>query len=194
MLRPYYRILKHDPDGRLVKDTGLIESHSYVIQFLELIEAHLDTKSKSCTDVEGANTRIMLTAFANSRFGRADSGVGVDTYGIVVGTNAGVTAEDTENYVLDTKILHSAVGAAGKLNYQSVTFVKAREVGANVDLDVSRTFLNETGNTITVKEIGMICANLEVGLYHLLLRDVVTSEDVPDGYTLTVVYVMRTTV
>ncbi|GAG87019.1 unnamed protein product [marine sediment metagenome] len=38
MIETYYRILKHDPAGKLVKDTGLVQSHSYVVQFLELMD------------------------------------------------------------------------------------------------------------------------------------------------------------
>lgn len=193
-LETYYRILKHDPNGKLVKDTGLIPSRSYVIQFLELMEAFLDSEDKNATDVTGAESVLMDNSDNVETKGRMDAAVGDDTYGIVVGTNAGVSAESNEDYALDTKIEHSAVGAAGKLNYQAVTFVAARVIGANVDLDVSRPFLNETGNTITVKEIGIICKNSTDNKYHLLLRDVVSDEAVLDGYTLTVVYTLRTTV
>jgi len=193
LIETYYRILKHDPLGRLVKDTGLVRSHSYVIQFLELIYALLDGINKDATDVAGAETRLSTSTGLFPNYGRVSGGVGGDTYGVVVGTNAGATAEGNENYALDTKILHSAVGEAGKLNYQAVTFVGARAVGANIDLDVSRPYLNETAATITVKEIGLICRNSIDAKYHLLLRDVVTDEDVEAGYTLTVVYTLRTT-
>lgn len=192
-LETYYRILKHDSEGKLVKDSGLIPSRSYVIQFLELLEAILDATIKTATDVDNAENIIAGDEMIQ-RYGKVDAGIGADTHGIVVGTNAGETAESNENYKLDTKILHSAIGDAGKLNHQAVTFVKARVVGVNVDLDINRPFLNETGNTITVKEIGIICYNTHDAKYHLLLRDVVTDEVVEDGYTLTVVYTLRTTV
>lgn len=193
MIGIYYRIMKHDPEGRLVKDTGLMPSHSYVIQFLELIYSLFNGVDKTATDVTGAESVLMDISDSSDSKGRADAGVGADTYGVVVGTNAGATAEDNENYALDTKILHSAIGEAGKLNYQAVTLVKSRVVGANVDLDVSRPYLNETGSTITVKEIGIIVRNTTDTKYHLLMRDVVTDEPVEAGYTLTVVYTLRTT-
>lgn len=192
-LETYYRILKHDPEGKLVKDSGLLPSHSYVIQFLELLEANLLNTDKSATDVANAESVLVDIGDDLGGYGRMDAALGDDTYGVVVGTNAGPTAEGNENYALDTKIEHSAVGAAGKMNYQAVTFVAPRAVGANIDLDVSRPYLNETGSTITVKEIGLICKNTVDTKYHLLLRDVVSDEDVLDGYTLTVVYTLRTT-
>ena len=194
MIETYYRILKHDPEGKLVKDTGPLPSHSYVIQFLELIAAIHAWTVTDITDVTGAEARLVTPDEGLGLYGRVDAGLGADTHGIVVGTNAGPTALDNENYKLDTKIAHSGDGTAGTFNYQAVIFVKAREVGANIELDISRPYLNETGNTITVKEIGIICRNSEDTKYHLLLRDVVTDEPVEDGYTLTVVYTLRTTV
>lgn len=191
MIETYYRILKHDPDGKLVKDTGLMPSHSYVIQLLELFECFFDHKGKSATDVNGAETTILGGGGHLSMTGRVNAGVGNDTYGLVVGTNAGPTVEDNENYKLDTKITDG--GGAGQLNYQATTFVNARVVGPNVDVDISRVFPNTSGGTVTVKEIGIICKNTLGIYYHLLLRDVVSDEAVLDGYSLTVVYTLRTT-
>jgi len=191
MMETYYRILKHDPEGRLVADTGLVPSHSYVIQFLELIDAFFDVKDKTGTDVDGVESVLMDISDVLGSKGLVSAGAGDDTYGVVVGTNAGVTAEDNENYALDTKIASGAGGA--QLSYQAVTFVAPRVVGPNIDLDVSRAFLNESGGTITVKEIGIICKNSTDTKYHLLLRDVVSDQDVLDTETLTVVYVLRTT-
>jgi len=193
MIETYYRILKHDPEGRLVKDTGLIPSHSYVIQFLEFIWSLWAKTDKTATDVSGAESVLCDVSDATDTKFRYNAPALNDTYGIVVGTNAGTTAEDNENYALDTKIAHSGVGAAGCLNYQAVTFVAPRVVGPNIDLDISRAFLNETGGTITVKEIGCIVKNTTDTKYHLIFRDVVSDEPVDDTETLTVVYTMRTT-
>ena len=193
MIKPYYRILKHDPEGRLVRDSGLMPSHSYVIQFLEAVRGMFRGAQTSATDVDNTS-QIIWRGEDISRLLNVDAGISDDTHGIVVGTNAGVTAESNEDYKLDTKILHSGVGAADKLNYQAVTVIAPREVGPNVDYDLSRTFLNESGGTITVKEIGIICKHTLLVKYHLLLRDVVADEDVDDGFTLTVGYTLRTTV
>ena len=193
MMETYYRILKHDPDGKLVKDSGLISSHSYVIQFLEYLEGSFKVVDKTATDVDNAESKIVDKSDAMDAQGRVDAAVGDDTYGIVVGTNAGTTAEDNENYALDTKIVEGV--ASGELSYQAVTFVAPRVVGANIDFDVTRPFLNEHAtDTVTVKEIGIICKNTTDTKYHLLLRDVVADEAVAAGFTLTVVYTLRTTV
>ena len=192
LIETYYRIMKHDSEGRLVRDTGLMPSHSYVIQFLELIQGFFDGLNVVATDVDGAENLIIEQSVRVEYVGTVDALVGDDTHGIVVGTNAGTSAEDNEDYSLDTKIAEGAGG--GQLSYQAVTIVDAREVGPNVDLDVSRVFQNDSGGTITVKEIGVIVKNTTDTKYHLILRDVVADEPVDDAEALTVVYVLRTTV
>ncbi len=192
-LETYYRILKHDPDGKLVKDSGIIPSRSYVIQFLELLEGFFKTSNlvitdKTATDDTGAEN-IILDADINAGFnGRIDAAAGDATHGIVVGTNAGATAEDNENFALDTKIADG--GGGGQMNYQAVTTLAPAVDGANVDFDISRVFNNDSGGGITVREIGIICKRIA---YHLLLRDVVADEAVADGFALTVIYTLRTT-
>jgi len=80
------------------------------------------------------------------------------------------------------------------LNYQAVTMVAPRVVAANIDFDVCRPFINESGGTITVKEIALYCkSTLDHVKYFALLRDVTADTDVADDETLTVVYTLRTT-
>jgi len=79
-------------------------------------------------------------------------------------------------------------------NSFDMTFFAPAVDGANVDFDMTRAFSNESGGTITVKEIELICKDTSHTWYHLLLRDVVADHDVDDGFTLTVAYTLRTTV
>ncbi len=192
MMELYHRLLLHNEKGELIEDTGKIKSHSYTIGFLKLLSALLSQISQSCLDVDNSNQVILLIHATKdiNLWGRFNAGAGVDTYGIVVGT--GTTAPTNTDYDLDTKIAHSAVGAAGCLNYQADTFVAPTVSGPNVDFDISRTFLNETGSTITVEEVGIIVRNADIGKYHLIMRNLSTKV-VLDGYTLTVVYTQRTT-
>lgn len=191
-IETYYRILKHDPAGKLVKDTGLVQSHSYVVQFLELMDGIFTDRDITATDVGNAESVLVDASDRLDRVGRFDAAAGDDTHGIVVGTNAGTTAEDNENFALDTKIADG--GGGGQLNYQAVTPVAPGVVGPNVDFDISRAFANTSGGTITVKEIGCIVKNTTDTKYHLILRDVVSDEPVDNAETLTVVYTLRTTV
>lgn len=190
-LKLFYKLMLHDKKGKLVKDTGFLPSHSFVLQFLQAIEGLFDAIDMTAKDVDNTDQLIIEAVLDIDTQMNCNAGVGVDTYGIVVGTNDGETAEDNTNVNLDTKILHSATGEAGKMNYRAVTFVAPTEIGVNIDFDMSRPFINETASTITVKEIGII-ARTDTK-YFLLLRDVVSDFAVTAGYTLTVVYTLRTT-
>lgn len=192
MIETYYRIMKHNSEGKLISDSGLILSRSYVLQFLQYFEAILSNTDVSAKDVDGITSVLVDVDDTANTKGRIDAAVGDDTYGIVVGTNDTPTVEDNENYKLDTKILHSDAGEAGKLHYMAMILIAPGVVGANVEYDISRPFLNETDATITVKEIGIIIKNTTDTKYHLILRDVVTDEPVEAGYTLTVVYTLIT--
>lgn len=188
----FYRLIITDPNGKVVHDTGEKPSHSYVIQFLELVYSVTSGTAVTATDTSNAETTILALATCSS-FGRVDAAQGDDNYGIQVGLNTGATAEDNENYTIDTLIDHSDVGAAGDMNYQSVTFVAPVVDGANVDFDITRPFLNESGNPITVDEITLVCKNSGDTKYHLLMRDTGMSQAVADANTLTVVYTLRST-
>jgi len=192
-MKAYRRILVHNARGELVRDSGLVPCNSYVRQFLDLVEAFFKRVDKTAKDVDG-NPTIIYDADQNANLnGVVHAGVGVDAFGIVVGTNAGITPEDNANYKLDTKILHSGTGEAGRMNYQQGTFVAPQVIAGNVDFSMSRAFINETSAGITIKEIGIICKNIANTKYHLLLRDVVSDTLVGVGETATVVYTLRTT-
>jgi len=193
MIETYHRLVLRDKEGRVVRDTGKVRCRSYVLQFLQLLEGFFSNVTISAKDIAGASTTIHNRLNQGNFYGRTDAGAGVDTHGVLVGTNVGATPESNDNFKIDTQILHSGIGEAGKLNYQATTFVAPRVVGANIDLDVSRAFINETAGTITVKEIVIYCKNTADTKYHLLLRDVVADQAVLSGQTLTVVYTLRTT-
>lgn len=194
-LQTYYRLVKRNAKGEVIEDTGKLLSHSYVLQFLQFLEGRGSFREITAKDVTGAQTTLIKDGTEIvEEFGHIHAGAGVDTFGIVVGTNAGTTAEDNENYKLDTQIAHSGTGEAGKLNHQAMVINMPAVVGVNVDMDISRAFVNETGSPITVKEIGVYCENEVDNVYHMFMRDVVTDKVVADAETLTVTYTLRTTV
>ena len=190
----FYRLVKRNAQGKVVKDSGLIPIRSYVIQFLEYLEGMWDAETKQATDIDGTEQNITQTGVQCLTFGLANAPAGDDTYGVLVGTNAGATVEDNLNYKLDTKIEHSGTGEAGKMNHQIVVFDAPEVLGASVDFDVSRAYINETGSSITVKEIAIYIKNTNVTKYHMILRDVIAEQVVDDAETLTVTYTLRTTV
>lgn len=195
-----------DKQGKVVRKTELEPSHSFVLQFLQLVfgftlksnPTHVSPPLVVGKDIAGAATNIIRDAggYSVNLFGRIDAAIGDVTKGIVVGINTGVTAENNNNFTLDTIIAHGtgAPAPAGTLDYRTMVFVAPAVVGANVDFSTARPMINETIATITVKEIGIYIRNSSNNVTHMILRDVVADFPVDAGLTLTVVYILRTTV
>lgn len=114
-----------------------------------------------------------------------------NVYGVQVGT--GTTAPTINDTKLETKITHGV--GAGQMQYSAVTFGAPTSDGSTAHFTITRDFSNNSGGSITVKEIG-----LAVNFYSYLgsteiiltIRDAVDIA-VPDGETLTVNYRIQAT-
>lgn len=189
------RAVVKDPDGKIIHDTGQKPSKSFVIQFLEVVYGifnALAVGGYEITATDGTEDYVYVHDQNCNQHFIVDAGVNVSTHGIVVGT--GDTAETNTDYKLQTQ-LTEGVGA-GNITHGAMTVGAVAVVGANVDLELKRSFTNNTGSTITVKEAGIyIFLNYSTLFYHCIIRDVLVSPiDVPDKCTLTVYYTLRTTV
>jgi len=115
-----------------------------------------------------------------------------DTYGVMVGT--GITAPNIDDYDMETKINHGV--GAGQMQYSAVTFGAPTEDGSTSHFTITRDFSNNSGASITVREIGLIvifATPAGTTRYFLVLHDAVNIA-VPDGETLTVNYRIQGTV
>lgn len=178
------------PDGAVKFDSGYEPSHSFLLQFLSLLGGYwggfnastdVTNTSRACTNGGYmANTSYWFNFNATEH---------TQTHGIVVGINTGVTAESNTNYKLDTIINHGVT--SGTLHYGGQQFVIPQVVGSNVDMILSRDFYNQSGGSITVKEVGMYVL---AGYSFCIVRDVVSDTPVANADTLTVQYTLRTTV
>ena len=189
----FHQLQVHDKNGELEYDSGKVPSHSFVIQFLELLYGFLgESGDLDATDTSGGESRIYNSGQVANLTGRVDSSA-TELYGVVVGLNTtGPTAESNTNFKLDTIVDHG--DAAGELNHQAVVFVTARDVAGNIELDVSRPFINNSGGQIDIEEIGVITREQGAGShYHLIMRDVIGTTPVADTSVLTVTYVLQTT-
>lgn len=190
------RLVVKDEKGRVISDSGQMESKSFVIQFLEFVYGMLKSPADlNATDVLGNESFIYESrqdAYQNCRI---DAAINVDTHGIVVGS--GDTAEANDDYKLETQ-LTEGVGA-GQITHNACSIDEsAAVVGPNVDLIILRSFVNNTGAVRTVAEVGIykIMETRAVGIkYHCIIRDVLAaSVNVPDKCSLSVYYTLRTTV
>lgn len=194
------RAVVKDADGKVLSDTGQKPSKSFVIQFLEFFYGLFRGTGVDATDINNAENDIYSNKGSYDRLTfqfRMDAGVNIGTHGQVVGT--GEAAESNTDYKLATR-LTEGVGA-GNITHGEQVIETVAVVGANVDMECKRSFPNNTGSTITIKEVGAYTKwhynypTAEGPYYHCIIRDLLdTPIDVPDKCALTVYYTLRTTV
>ena len=166
-------------------------SRSFVRGFNHMLCAQMRGESSPSPAIQTKDTggvvRNLRTA---SNCFVADSGVGVVTHGIRVGTS--VQAVDIEDYQLITAIAEGA--GAGQLNHQATTCTYVGISGSQCSFTVQRQLNNNSGGNITIEEAG-IYNSFYVGfvIYVMSCRDLVT-ELVPDAGNITVTYTIRVVV
>ncbi len=169
-----------------VTDHRIMESRSFVRQFLELLFVEfnkLPPKAALLMKDIGGSPRYIREGYRN--FDCA-GGVGELARGIMVGT--GTTAPTIDDYRLETTIAHGL--SAGQLQYGGVTFGLPASDPTTSQFTITRDFANASGGDITVSEIGLYVVGWDGSArYFMVIRDVITGGIVvPNGQTLTVNY------
>ncbi|GAG87017.1 unnamed protein product [marine sediment metagenome] len=164
------RCVVRDPDGKIVTDTGRKPAKSFVLQFLDFIHGLFyitGASEKDAKDVNNVTDRFVRGFSACASHFYADAGINDSSHGVVIGT--GDTAETNIDYKLETQ-LTEGVGA-GNITHGTTVVDSAGEVGANVDMEIKRAFINNTGSAITVKEAGVYVKGM-AGNAFCIIRDV----------------------
>lgn len=115
--------------------------------------------------------------------------------GILVGS--GNTPNSLTTYALASKIGHGT--ASGQLLYGAESIEEvSNPSGMDLQFRVTRTFTNNTGSSVTVKELGALIKKFDQGgtsRSWLIVRDVLPSpSSIPDGASMTVRYIIKITV
>ena len=144
--------------------TGKLEQHfeaeSFVAAFLGMLCAQCAQSLRTVTDEGG--TPQSVNSGADQWEIDFDT---LNTNGVVLGTGAlPVTVDDNK---LQTKIA-DGIGA-GQLDYQiTAQDTIATQTATEVYYDISRLFINSSGGTITVNEIGLM-AQAEPSFFKMLI-------------------------
>lgn len=194
-IKGYYRIRILDKDGREVRRTRWRRSRSFVQAFLLHIHCMFARGLEGAIIDTGGDSRSVR--YPNSIAGEimgVRALVNVTTYGTLVGT--GDTAVANTDYAMETLIADGS--GAGQLQYLPNTVLAVQDDGTTSTFQITRSFTNESGSAITVKETGLVCVSEDIGSanhYFLLVRDVLSSSEVvADGQTLAVDYVLSTSI
>jgi len=173
-----------DKDGKvIVKRTE--KMNSYLYNYYLLVRAGLirGITGLAVKDTDGNTLSVDGVDFNG---GGAMAGEGDDSYGIVVGS--GSTQVDVQNdYSLANKISNGT--GSGQLSYGSMSFTEDLTNLPKITLSLKRSFVNNSGDSITVSEIGLVIKLVEPNgsSYNVMIcRDVITATTVPNGGTLSV--------
>jgi hypothetical protein len=116
---------------------------------------------------ETGGTSQGITIFGNGVIVGGNAGAGVDSYGILIGSSD--TAVAIGQYNLGSKIAHGT--GSGQMSYGTST-VEAITKDTTWLFKVVRTFTNNSGATITVREFGLFIQVSSPVKQVMLARDV----------------------
>ncbi len=153
--------------GREGKKTGTIKCACFVKQFGQLLHMMFGGLHEYGIKDTAAATKTPSGDLTDSNLIRCTAAAGDATFGLVIGLDN--TAVDITDYILASQCAEGS--GANQFNYGGpVTFAMASD-GTSNSIVVTRTFANNTGSSIVVKEIGLIVSNL-AGKF-LILRDII---------------------
>jgi len=185
-----------DKNGKIIQK-GKRKGHSWVGNIIGLLSSLTNrTTSYGCsTPVYYGSTDLVDTtgtAVGVPKGGGVNAGSGESNYGIVIGQSDAPVA--LSQYNLLAKISHGT--SSGQMLYNAST-AEAMVKDTTWYFRVIRTFTNNSGASIVVREIGLVfnlpasTGSTSGGYNVLLARDVIPNGiTVPNGSTLTLRYII----
>lgn len=189
-----YTVILKDKNGKTIL-RKTFKSRSLLANFLRWLWCFIDSSTSTAassltiTDTGGVGRAFPSTGTRYIyNFGAFKAAATDDAYGIQVGSGSNTVSPN--DYMLQQKISQGT--GSGQLVYGAQTNESIVISGNTASVRISRTFTNNSGSIIQVREIGLAVGAYESGgtqRYILILRDVLPSAlSVPDGQTLTVRY------
>ena len=180
-------LIVKDRKGRIIVKRRE-KAHSWTVWFLWALEGLMKggvrNKSVQIIDINGDWKTYPDLKDTASCMMCANAPQGEVKYGILIGS------DDTPYSESDNKLFNQIYTVSyGETKVNDVVYA-----GTEWRLVISRTFAKNSGNTVTVKEIGLAVAHGTENepIYFLIARDVLSSPvDVPNNASLTVNYVIR---
>jgi hypothetical protein len=200
----YYEVILRDRNGKIVKRFKR-KSESWLRGFIAILKACVKQRYGTSTLVENitdetGTVRGYPDIYAPSGYITyylpcCNGDTGDTSQGIVVGSSD--TANTLDTYALGSKISHGT--GSGQLLYSAMTFEDIVNPSGNIlQFRMTRVFTNNSGADITVKEMGLLTKgkdNTDNPRSFLIARDVLSTPiTIPDGYSLTLRYIVKITV
>lgn len=187
-----WRVVVKDSNGKIVRRTS--GENSLLLAFAQIIRSSMARTSDTIKCIDGTSRTMSWTVPGTGTEGEVKyAGFDLrgldddDTVGIVIGT--GTTAVQLGDYKLEAQIAHGT--DSGEMEYDLGYFDDVEVGTSEVTQTLTRTFANESGDSITVNEIGMYASFFDTsGVQHSvgIIRDIISPIIVEDTYSVTVQY------
>ncbi len=175
-----------DKKGKLLSRSKKIRANSLVRSFVDGMYVHMAQATFTNGMIDVAGTTRSPSA-ASVGFATNDV-VNSSAFGLVVGT--GTNAVAVTDTSLQTQIAHGNGG--GQLAYGAVTFTAPGTAGSTRSFTIQRTYTNNSGSDIIVKEVG-IYSKVSATFYYLMDRTLST-RTITNGTSGTLTYTISVTV
>lgn len=163
-----------DQDGNIIKRFPWKRANSLLKQFIQLLMSQVSNSAQTITDT--SNTARSIAGAAENL--RGSEGSTATTSGMLIGT--GTTPVTMADYKLGTQVTTSITHGIMSLAIENPDASTWR-------LAASRTFLNNTGSLLSVKEVAWYVLATS-SLWKICIDRTLYSVDVPSGITLTITY------
>jgi hypothetical protein len=198
----FYKLTFLDDKYKIIRETVPIQSKSFLKGFVWCLNsAFTSAKATSAIQDTQGNIDTPISGYQWSFHPGGDSQylfssssyLKTDEVGIVVGTgNTPITVDD---YKLASQIYHGST--SGKFEYLSCAITNLVVSGAAYSFDLQRIFLNSSGGSIDIAEIGIysrIYLSPSGNSNFMIIRDIVSAaETVTDGVYIKATYTFQIT-
>ena len=181
----YVDVIVRDKNGKVIQRIRKRKCSSYVRAIIDWIRSNFSAASTGFVDTGGTSR----TSGASATIFSANSGAAITTYGIRVGT--GTNAVAISDYALQTPIAEGI--GAGQLSHGATSVGSASTVDTSRQFTVARTFTNNSGASITVNEVGLICQEL-LNAWNFLFERSLLTFSIANGASATVTYTLSVSV
>jgi hypothetical protein len=170
-------------DGKILKTSLPRLSQSFVLAYAQVMFIKMGgINSISIQDTGNAARTVSNRTYLDAR-----EDAGVVTNGLVVGT--GTNAVALADYALQTQIAHGT--GSGQLQYSASVVNLPSSDSTATTIILTRVFSNNSGGTVTVREIGAYVEGTESARKFCIIRDT-TNIGVSNGAQLTLNYILKT--
>ncbi|MHA1873140.1 MAG: hypothetical protein ACTSVB_03405 [Candidatus Heimdallarchaeaceae archaeon] len=165
-------IIEHE--GKVYKQ----KANTLLKQFFQLLERHWKQGYVSVKKVDGEvhNGNNDANTFA------IDAEENNNNYGIVIGSGS-TAVNKCSDYALENKL---------NLDCSAVTVNSTTCDSEKIELSAYRSFTNNTGSDVTIREVGLYCVGTSTSYIHCIDRTVLAEPiTLQNGKTVKIMYMLR---